>query len=265
MQRALVLDSGVGGLSVAKAIRDAMPELAIVYLADNAWFPYGRRSEGELTGRLLHLVEEAFEAYPCNAAVIACNTASTVVLDALRARFSKPIVGVVPPIKTAGEVSKTRVIGLLATEATVARPYVKKLVAQFAADCKLVSIGSARLAEIAEEKLRGHPVDLDSMRDILAPFFEDEEAKVDTVVLGCTHYPLLLDELKLVSPPDVQWLDSSPAIARRLEHVLEDSPSSPGLLSDHVLYTAPLDEDATLIRFLRRLRLPAPMLLTTDP
>jgi glutamate racemase len=263
MHRVLVVDSGVGGLSVVRAIREIAPEVAIVYLADNAWFPYGRRSESELTERLLHLLEEAFEAYPCNAAVLACNTASTVVLDALRARFTtKPIVGVVPPIKTAGELSKTRVIGLLATEATVERPYVKKLAAQFAADCKLVSIGSARLAEMAEEKLRGEPVDLDLMRTILAPFFDDSDAKVDTVVLGCTHYPLLLEDFKKVSPPGVQWLDSSPAIARRVEQVLQDLPSSSGSLSDHTLFTAPLREDAALIRFLRDLRLPAPMILT---
>ncbi|HKY01738.1 MAG TPA: glutamate racemase, partial [Burkholderiales bacterium] len=216
MQRILVLDSGVGGLSVAGAVREALPDLAMVYLADNAWFPYGQRGEADLIGRLVHLVDAALEDYPCDAVVVACNTASTIVLNALRARFPHPIVGVVPPIKTAGEVSQTRVIGLLATEATVTRDYVKNLVEQFAADCTLVSVGSPRLAEMAEEKLRGESVDPETLRTILQPFFGVGAPSVDTVVLGCTHYPLVLDELRSASPSHVRWLDSAPAIARRV-------------------------------------------------
>jgi glutamate racemase len=260
MQRALVIDSGVGGLSVARAIRAAMPDLAIVYIADNAWFPYGQRSEQALTARLIELVEHALEAYPCEAVVVACNTASTVVLDALRARFAQPIVGVVPPIKTAGEVSRSRVIGLLATEATVLRPYVKNLAAQFAADCELVSVGSPRLAEMAEEKVRGEGVDLDALREILQPFFGEGAPPVDTVVLGCTHYPLLLDELQAVSPPGVRWLDSSPAIARRLAQVLVEQAEAAHKLADHVLFTARIGRGGVndVTAYLRGMGLPSP-------
>src|SRR5690606_16690814 len=132
--------------------------------------------------------------------------------------------GVVPPIKTAGEVSRSRVVGLLATEATVTRPYVQRLKEQFAADCRIIPLGLSRLAEIAEEKLRGIPANREELRTLLKPFFGPNAPHVDTVVLGCTHYPLLLDDFKAISPPDVHWLDSSPAIARRLAQVLSDVP-----------------------------------------
>lgn len=258
MQRVLVIDSGVGGLSVARAIRTALPELAMIYVADNAWFPYGRRAPGELSRRLVELVEECLEAYPCHAVVVACNTASTVVLEALRARFTLPIVGVVPPIKTAGEVSRSRVVGLLATEATVTRPYVQVLQEQFAADCDLIPLGLSRLAEMAEEKLRGKAVDREELRTLLAPFFGEGAPPIDTVVLGCTHYPLLLEELQAVSPPQVQWLDSSPAIARRLTQVLAEAPREERSLADHVLFTAPADSNEALRGYLEGMRLPAP-------
>jgi glutamate racemase len=258
MQRVLVIDSGVGGLSVARAIRAAISEVAMVYVADNAWFPYGRRSADELSARLIHLVEDNLDAFPCHAAVIACNTASTVVLEALRARFALPIVGVVPPIKTAGEVSQSRVVGLLATEATVTRPYVQALKEQFAADCELIPLGLSRLAEMAEEKLRGQPVDRDELRALLAPFFGEGAPPIDTVVLGCTHYPLLLEELQAISPPQVQWLDSSPAIARRLTQVLSEQPKEERKLRDHVLFTAPTSGNETLRTYLQSIGLPAP-------
>lgn len=260
MQRALVLDSGVGGLSVARAIRAALPELAIVYLADNAWFPYGKRSESALIERLVHLVDASLRAYACDVVVVACNTASTIVLDALRAHFALPIVGVVPPIKTAGEVSQTRVVGLLATEATVTRPYVGNLIAQFAQDCQIISIGSPRLAEIAEEKIRGEPVCLDELRGILEPFFGASAPAVDTVVLGCTHYPLLIDALRAVSPRRVRWLDSAPAVARHLAQVLHELPDSDAHYSDVVLFTAASQGAHHLGDYLRQLHLPAPQL-----
>lgn len=259
MQRTLIVDSGVGGLSVVRAVREALPELALIYLADNAWFPYGKRSEDELTSRLVFLVEETLRHAPCDALVVACNTASTVVLDALRARFDVPIVGVVPPIKTAGAVSRSRVVGLLATEATVTRPYVQRLKEQFAADCEIIPLGLSRLAEIAEEKLRGKPVNREELRALLRPFFGRGAPRVDTVVLGCTHYPLLLDNFQAVSPPDVRWLDSSPAIARRLAQVLREVPSrNEGPPQDAVYFTAHVEGVEALSAYLATLRLPTP-------
>lgn len=261
MSRVLVIDSGVGGLSVVQAIRAALPALRLVYLADNAWFPYGTRPVAALVEHVVTLVEQALRRAPCDALVVACNTASTVALDALRARLTLPVVGVVPPIKTAGTVSRSRVVGLLATEATVTRPYVRRLEADFAPDCRIVALGSSRLAEMAEAKLRGVPVDRDELRALLAPFFGADAPPIDTVVLGCTHYPLLLDELVAVSPPEVRWLDASPAIARRLVQVLAArAPHAPADESEAVYFTAPPTAAETLTAFLAALHLPAPQL-----
>ncbi len=258
-RRVLIIDSGVGGLSVAGAIRTTLPDISLIYVADSAWFPYGKRSEAALIARLVFLVKESLSNSPCDAVVVACNTASTVVLDALRSQFAVPIVGVVPPIKTAGKVSRSRVVGLLATEATVARPYVRKLQEQFASDCKLIPLGLSRLAEMVEEKLRGIPVDRDELRGLLAPLFGAGAPRVDTVVLGCTHYPLLLEDFEAVSPVGVRWLDSSPAIARRLVQVLADiPPSNRPDNSEAVYFTAPIEGAKALTASLAKLGLPAP-------
>jgi glutamate racemase len=218
----LVTDSGVGGLSVVRAIRAALPGVRIIYLADNAAFPYGKLASAVLVERLTRLAARMAADYGCDAMVVACNTASTVALDALREVLTIPVVGTVPAIKTAGAVSKTRVIGLLATEATVSGPYIQDLIAKFAADCEVVKIGSPDLAAIAEAYARGIPPDQTRLKAMLAPFFGPEAPAVDAVVLGCTHYPLLVDQLRAAGPDGVQWLDPSAAIADRLKTVLDD-------------------------------------------
>ena len=246
---------------MAGAVRAALPDLSLIYVADNAWFPYGKRTEADLIERLVMLVEETLKRSPCDAVVVACNTASTVVLDALRSQFAIPIVGVVPPIKTAGKVSRSRVVGLLATEATVTRPYVRKLKEQFASDCRLIPLGLSRLAEIAEEKVRGVPVNPEELRGLLTPLFGPDALPVDTVVLGCTHYPLLMEDFEAVSPAGVRWLDSSPAIARRLAQVLAEQPQrNDGPLDEAVYFTAPIEGAEALTVYLAELDLPAPQL-----
>lgn len=236
----LVTDSGVGGLSVVRAIRSALPGVRIIYLADNAAFPYGKLVPTILIERLTGLAKRLVADYRCDAMVVACNTASTIALDALRGVLAIPVVGTVPAIKTAGAVSKTRVIGLLATEATVSGPYIHDLIAKFAADCEVVKIGSPDLAAIAEAYARGTPPDRARINDILAPFFGPHAPKVDAVVLGCTHYPLLIDALRATGPKNVQWLDPSPAIADRLKTVLGDKHNGASASgSDRALFTDP--------------------------
>lgn len=245
----LVTNSGVGGLSVVRAIRAALPGVRIIYLADNAAFPYGKLSRDVLTGRLTGLATRLVADYDCDAMVVACNTASTVVLDALRKVLKVPVVGTVPAIKTAGAVSNTRVIGLLATEATVNGPYIEDLIAKFASDCEVVKIGSPDLAAMAEAFARGHAPDHARLKTILVPFFGRHTDPVDAVVLGCTHYPLIVDDLRAVSPRDVKWLDPSPAIAERLKTVLGDKHniSEPSSGADRALFTAP-DTDLDAVR-----------------
>ncbi|EAZ98970.1 glutamate racemase [Marinobacter sp. ELB17] len=213
----LVFDSGVGGLSVAASIRRRCPHLPLVYLADNAGFPYGDKPEEEVTRRTCNLVTSALSQFDCQIVVLACNTASTVALPALRQCVSEAVVGVVPAIKPAAAISVNRRIGILATPATVARSYLDQLIADYAADCQVSRIGHPSLVHWAEGLARGEPVPQSRLAEILVPF---ELAGVDTVVLGCTHYPLLLPALKQAAPGVRFWVDSGDAIARRVEQLL---------------------------------------------
>ena len=155
----LIFDSGVGGLSVLAEIRALLPNAPIVYAADSAGFPYGTKSAAEIAARVPALLGRLAERYDPALIVIACNTASTIALDAVRAALDLPIVGTVPAIKPAAELSRTRAIGVLGTDATIVQPYVDRLAAEFAADCMVIRHGSAELVELAEAKLRGEATD----------------------------------------------------------------------------------------------------------
>jgi len=224
-----------------RAIRAALPGVRLIYLADNAGFPYGKLASDVLIERLVGFATRLVPEYACDVMVVACNTASTVVLDALRKALTIPVVGTVPAIKTAGAISKSRVIGLLATEATVSGPYIHDLIEKFAPDCEVVKVGSPDLAQMAEAFARGRPPDHGQLKTILAPFFDRHAEPVDAVVLGCTHYPLIVDALRAAGPEDVRWLDPSPAIADRLRTVLGDKhqPHIRVTEKDRALFTDP--------------------------
>jgi len=212
----LVFDSGVGGLTVFREIAKARPDARFVYVGDDALFPYGKIPEPELVARVTALMQELIETHKPDIAVIACNTASTIVLPALRARFHVPFVGTVPAIKPACAASQTKRVSVLGTEATVAREYTHALIRNFGQGCDLNLVGSARLAAIAEATLAGGIADDDAIRAEIAPCFVDDGARTDTVVLACTHYPLLIDAFERLAPWPVRWLDPAPAIARRV-------------------------------------------------
>lgn len=216
----LVFDSGVGGLSVARCIHETLPGAELVYLADNAGFPYGDQPEPVVVERCTSLIQRALEEIPCDVVVVACNTASTVVLPRLRALIDVPVVGVVPAIKPAAARTLNRRIGILATPATVRRPYLDRLIEEFAGHCEVVRVGHPGLVRWAEQLVRGIPVPEEELRQVLAPL---RQSDVDTVVLGCTHYPLLLDALKTVLPEIRHWVDSGDAIARRVQFLLHEA------------------------------------------
>lgn len=222
-QRVLVFDSGVGGLSVFDAIAASGRALSVDYVADNAWLPYGLKSDADLRERVPALLARLSEQWAPAAVVVACNTASTIALDAIRAVLTIPVVGVVPPIKPAAALTKTGVIGLLATPATVRRAYTDDLIAQFAADKTVVRFGSAALVEAAERKLRGDAADPAAVGEAAAALFANG-APIDVVALACTHFPLLTQELSAAAPRPCAWLDSGAAIARRLADVLGAAP-----------------------------------------
>ncbi|WP_313621227.1 glutamate racemase, partial [Pantoea septica] len=208
----LVFDSGVGGLSVYDEVRQLLPDLHYLYAFDNAGFPYGEKSEEYIVGAIA-------SRHPLSLCIIACNTASTVSLPALRARFGFPVVGVVPAIKPAARLTRNGVVGLLATRATVRRPYTHDLVAQFATSCRIAMLGSAELVELAEQKLHGQTIALEDVRRTVQPWLRMAEPP-DTVVLGCTHFPLLREELQQVLPAGTRLIDSGAAIARRTAWLL---------------------------------------------
>jgi glutamate racemase len=211
-----VIDSGLGGLSVVRALRAARPVLPLVYLADTAGFPYGARAASDLLGRASSLTTQLVAAHGAAPIVIACNTLSTLCLADLRAAFTYPFVGTVPAIKVAASLSKTRRFTLLATPNTTRSPYSDALIAQFAADCVVDAVGAPRLAPLAEQLLLGESISVEEIRTEIAPAFHDDaRGRTDTIILGCTHYPLILPQLKAAAPWEVHWVDSSEAIARR--------------------------------------------------
>ena len=213
----LIFDSGVGGLSVVEAIRGRLPGKALTYACDNAMLPYGLREDDWLVGRILRVCEAAVKASHCVTLVVACNTASTLALEGLRERLSIPVVGTVPAIKPAAALSHSGHFGLLATSATVSRPYTLGLIEAFAVDCRVTRVAADALVREAERWLAGETPDLEVIGRALAPLWEDPA--LDTVVLGCTHFPLLRDFLVAAAPREIQWIDSSDAIARRTAQV----------------------------------------------
>ncbi len=218
----LFFDSGVGGLSVLAPTRKLLPNAAIVYAADSAGFPYGKRSEAELATRVPALLGRLVERFRPRLAVIACNTASTIALDHARAALDIPVVGTVPAIKPAAEMSNSRVIGVLGTEATVRQPYVDDLAARFAADCLVIRHGSPELVELAEAKLRGTEVAVEAVRGAITPMLAQPGGeRMDVMVLACTHFPLLADEISAACPGIAQ-VDGGTGIARRIAYLTRD-------------------------------------------
>ena len=218
---ALVFDSGVGGLSVLSEIAALLPQLRLTYAADNAAFPYGKKTEAELVARVSAVIGALVEAAAPDIVVIACNTASTTALAAVRQFLTVPVIGVVPAIKPAAAASHSRVIGLLGTKTTVASAYTAALIEQFADGCTVLTYGSPELVEATERKLQGLPPgEADIAAAVAHLFGQPGGDRLDTVVLGCTHFPLLAEELAAAAPHPVAWMDSGAAIARRVATIL---------------------------------------------
>lgn len=239
----LVFDSGVGGLSVYDEVRQLLPDLHYLYAFDNAGFPYGEKTETFIVERVVAIVDAITRRHPISLVIIACNTASTVTLPALRERFGFPVVGVVPAIKPAARLTRNGVVGLLATRATVRRSYTHELVSQFAKTCKIEMLGSAELVELAEAKLHGDEVSLEEVRRIVQPWLRMAEPP-DTVVLGCTHFPLLRDELQQILPEGTRLIDSGAAIARRTAWLLENEAPEVRSSQQNVAFCTELDGEA---------------------
>ena len=227
--RLLVFDSGLGGLSVHHAIRDLMPRAETVYVADDAAFPYGDLADLALVERVHHVMAQLIPELTPDLVVIACNTASTLVLPDLRASFTVPFVGTVPAIKPAAAQSQSRRIAILATPGTIKRDYTQSLIHEFAGNCEVILHAPSLLALRAEQVFEGGSVsDAELLADIAPCFVDQDGRRTDTIVLGCTHYPLLIERLEALAPWPVNWIDPAPAIARRAQTVLVTCPETVG-------------------------------------
>ncbi len=250
--RILLFDSGLGGLTVYREIAKARPDADFVYVADDAGFPYGAMEQARLIARVVALMEHLIEAHDPDLVVIACNTASTIVLPSLRAHFVVPFVGTVPAIKPACAASRTKRVSVLGTEATVQREYTRALIREFAAGCEVTLVGSARLAALAEAELRGSAVEDAAIAAELTPCFVANAARTDTIVLACTHYPLLIDRLARLASWPVEFIDPAPAIARRVVDLLGPAEARQPSAAATAIFTAGRNLSAALIATLSR-------------
>lgn len=224
-QPILILDTGVGGLSILGPVRQRLPNAPIVYALDQSGYPYGQKPEAELATRVPALLGRLAEHVDARLAVIACNTASVIALEPVRAALAIPIVGTVPAIKPAAEISKSRVIGVLGTRSTVRQPYVENLSRKFASDCTIIRHGTHDLVELAERKLRGEATDRADYAAILDGLFGQPDGDdIDTVVLACTHFPLVKEELLAAAGRPMTFVHGGEGIARRVAHLTENQP-----------------------------------------
>jgi len=245
----LLFDSGLGGLTVYREIAALRPDADVIYLADDAAFPYGAMAEPALIARLVALFDEAIAIHKPDLVVIACNTASTIALSELRKKFDVAFVGTVPAIKPACAASQTRRVGVLGTEATVKREYTRALIRDHGQGCDIDLVGSKQLAAYAEAELRGEPASDAAVLAEIRPCFRDDGKRTDTVVLACTHYPLLIARLEHIAPWPVNFIDPAPAIARRVAHLLKGTAAVATKGTTQAIFTSGVAPAAILARF----------------
>lgn len=250
--RVLVFDSGMGGLTVAREIMALAPGLAVDYAADSGFFPYGDKSDEALRDRVPRVAKALFDAVRPDVFVIACNTASTLALEAVRSVLDIPVIGTVPAIKPAAQRSATGVIGLLATPGTVRREYTARLIDDFASEARVIMHGSVELVHLAERQAAGEAVSLEAFRTAQAPLFRaDGGDQIDTIILACTHFPLIRGELAATVPHPVTFIDSGEAIARQTMRRMPENGSDDGS-HGRVWLTSQPEEHARLLEVCRR-------------
>ena len=212
-----MFDSGVGGLSVYRAFRALAPGEDVIYFADTAFFPYGPRPAAEVRERSFEITRALIER-DVKLIVVACNTASAAAIADLREAFDLPFVGMVPGVKPATAQSKSGRVTILATPGTLDGDLYARVVEEFGRTTQIVAVPGNRLAELVEEGALGTPRSLEALRRALQ---SEVEAGADTVVLGCTHYCFLADDIHSLYP-DLTLVDTSEAVARRALQVLRD-------------------------------------------
>ena len=247
---ALIFDSGVGAISIAREIRQLLPGLTLHFGIDNAFYPYGNKNEDELRPRIVDTASAMVAESGADILVVGCNTASTLALPELRERLQRPVVGVVPAVKPAAAASQSGTIALIATEGTVNRKYTRELIDEFANGRQVINVPAPELVQLAEAKLRGDTITATHLAPVLQRIFQVPGGeRVDIAVLACTHFPLLRAELDRFAPRRIQWLDSGAAIARRVQWWLEELQLHlPGAPVAGLLLSTAEDKDSSLQR-----------------
>ncbi|MBL1404852.1 MAG: glutamate racemase [Rhizobiales bacterium] len=236
----LVFDSGIGGLTVLREARVLMPDKNFIYVADDAGFPYGDWEEPQLLERMVELFGRLIKQHDPELVVIACNTASTLAISALREAYPQTVfVGTVPAIKPAAERTSSGLVSVLATPGTVKRQYTRDLISNYASKCHVKLVGSVELAKLADGYMRSGHVDEEKVAAEIAPcFYEQGGKRTDIVVLACTHYPFLVNRMRKMAPWPVDWIDTSEAIARRALSLIDEKPAPCDIPNDIAMFTS---------------------------
>ena len=215
----LFFDSGVGGLPYLEAAENALPGECFAYLADREHFPYGEKEQDRLHHLVVAAMERALQRIDPKLVVVACNTASVVALKHLRSRFSLPFVGVVPAVKLAADNMQTGKIGVLSTRQTSSAGYTERLINSFASHCEVVRIGLPGMVDLVEYDFFT-TTSAEKRAAIAAELEQGIPAGIDTIVLACTHFILIEEELRQVLGRGIRLVDSREGVTRQLVRVL---------------------------------------------
>lgn len=257
-----VFDSGVGGLSIWRALRQSLPNEHLLYLADSQYAPYGDRSPEWIVERTLQMTQLLVDQ-GCKALVIACNTATLVAAPALRARLSIPIIAIEPAIKPAAALSRSRSVALMATSRTLDSSGLQSLIDRYASDVEVIRIPCPGLADRVEAlQLSGPEIEAE-LKERLAPALQSQ---ADTLVLGCTHYPFLRPSIEAISGSRFHILEPSFAVAAQVHRRLEqanclNSQAQAG--NSAFISSAPMDQAQKVIQALTGLSAPTMLAFPT--
>jgi len=249
----LIFDSGVGGLSILKNIKKILPNIHYIYMLDNESFPYGNKTEFFIIQRSIKIIHTIKKIYPINIVVIACNTISTVALSILREKFDIPIFGIFPHIKAAEKITKNKIIGLIATKATINSSYTQKIIYEYSCSNTIKIIGTNKLAVIAEKKIRGVAVSQKKLKNIFRPWINLPTCP-DTIILGCTHFSLLEKEIKniLYKTRSVYFIDSIKKVIFQIKSCLKTSNVNQKIKKNIFLYSKNNNNLKKLLSFLKQ-------------
>lgn len=247
----LIFDSGIGGLSILNSIKKILPKINYIYVLDNQAFPYGKKKEFFIIERSVKIINTIKKNYPITIVLIACNTASTIGLSILKKTFNFPVIGIFPEIKTAEKITKNKIIGLIATKATINSFYIKNKIYKISSENTIKIIATNRLAEIAENKIKKILTSNIELKKIFQPW-TTLLVPPDTIILGCTHFLLLKKEIKKILYQATYFIDSRKTIKYIIKKHFEKKCLKQHIKKNTLLYSEKQGELKKLLSFLKK-------------